>query len=93
MVHGLAGSAALMLLVLATIRGPLQGLCYILVFGAGSTLGMLAISALLSLPFIFTVDRAARAHRSIRLLAGSASIAYGGWILLHAEMLEGLFRF
>src|SRR5262249_892983 len=47
MVHGAAGSAALMLLVLSTIRSPLESFLYILVFGLGSVVGMLLISSLL----------------------------------------------
>ncbi len=82
MVHGLAGSAALMLLILATIRDPLVGLLYILVFGAGSILGMLGISGLLGVPFVLTAERFAGIHRTLRMAAGTASIAYGAWIMV-----------
>jgi ABC-type nickel/cobalt efflux system permease component RcnA len=92
MVHGLAGSAALMLLVLATIRSPAVGLLYILVFGGGSILGMLGISSLLGLPFILTAERFARLHQKIRIATGVASIAYGAWIMAQVGMGEGLFR-
>ena len=51
MAHGLAGSAALMLMVLATIPSRLLGLVYIGVFGLGSVGGMLLMSALIGLPF------------------------------------------
>lgn len=92
MVHGLAGSAALMLLVLATIRSPAVGLLYILVFGGGSILGMLGISSLLGLPFILTAERFARLHQKIRIATGVVSIAYGAWIMAQVGMGEGLFR-
>src|SRR5262245_60853282 len=49
-VHGTAGSAALTLLVLSTISSTIDGLLYILIFGVGSMLGMLAISTLIALP-------------------------------------------
>lgn len=93
MVHGLAGSAALMLLILATIRSPALGLVYILVFGAGSVLGMLGISVLLAVPSVLTLERSAGIHQKIRVTVGSASLAYGVWILAHVGIFQGLFRF
>ena len=50
LLHGLAGSAALTLLVLGTIPSPIGALVYILVFGVGSTAGMLLLSGLVGLP-------------------------------------------
>jgi high-affinity nickel permease len=92
MIHGLAGSAALMLLILATIRDPLVALLYILVFGAGSILGMLGISALLGVPFVLTADRFAGIHRGLRMAAGTASILYGAWIMVSTGGSGGLLR-
>ena len=57
MVHGAAGSAALMLLVLSTIRSPLEAFLYILIFGLGSILGMFAISFLLAVPIHWARQR------------------------------------
>ncbi len=93
MVHGLAGSAALMLLVLATIQTAALGLLYILVFGAGSILGMLGVSTLVGLPFVFTVQRSAALHRTLRVAVGGASLLYGVWIMLHVGLSQGLFPF
>jgi len=63
MVHGLAGSAALMLLVLGTITSPLAGLAYIVIFGLGSVGGMLLLSGIISLPFILTAQRFSAVNR------------------------------
>lgn len=82
MVHGLAGSAALMLLVLTTIPSPLAGLAYIVIFGFGSLGGMLVLSSIIGLPFILTAKRFSLLNRWIRVLAGTASIIFGlllGW--------------
>jgi ABC-type nickel/cobalt efflux system permease component RcnA len=82
MVHGLAGSAALMLLVLSTIESPLGALLYIVIFGLGSVGGMLLLSGIISLPFVLTARRFAAMNRSIRLVAGAASVIFGillGW--------------
>src|SRR5258708_1480372 len=54
MVHGLAGSGALMLVVLTTIPSPLAGLGYILMFGLGSTGGMLLMSSVIGMPFVWS---------------------------------------
>ncbi len=82
MVHGLAGSAALMLLVLTTIPSPLAGLAYILIFGFGSVGGMLILSSLIGLPFVLTARRFTAMNRWIQVGAGAASVAFGiflGW--------------
>ncbi|HEV8343429.1 MAG TPA: urease accessory protein UreH [Candidatus Binatia bacterium] len=91
MVHGLAGSAALMLLVLSTISSPLAGLFYILIFGIGSVGGMLVLSSLIGLPFILTAYRFTLVNRWIRLIAGLASAAFGLFLAWEIGSKEGLF--
>jgi hypothetical protein len=81
MVHGLAGSAALLLLVLSTVRSVWGGLLYILVFGTGSIVGMVLLGALLSVPLMVTPQHLVRTHRVLRALAGLASVILGGSIL------------
>jgi len=91
MVHGLAGSAALMLLVLTTIPSVAAGIVYIVVFGIGSVGGMLLLSGLIGLPFILTAQRFSRVNRWIQVAAGVASLLFGlhlGWDI---GFNEGLF--
>ncbi len=79
-VHGLAGSAALTLFVLAEVmRGgsKLLGFAYLLIFGAGSIGGMLLMSTLVGLPFVLTARRFRRIDIPVRLLAGAASVIFG----------------
>lgn len=83
MIHGLAGSAALMLLVLSTIRQPLIALGYVLMFGLGSTGGMMLMSALLGLPAILTAQRFARANMLVRAIVGGLSMVIGFAIVYH----------
>ena len=77
MVHGLAGSAALMLLVVPTIHSPAIALLYIVIFGIGSIGGMMAMSFLIGLPFHFTAGRFDVLNRGIRLVAGVFSLGLG----------------
>jgi ABC-type nickel/cobalt efflux system permease component RcnA len=92
MVHGLAGSAALMLLVLSTIPSPLVGLSYIAVFGAGSVGGMMLMSALVGLPVHLTAVRFARANFAVRGLAGVFSLGMGLFMVYEIGLAGGLFR-
>lgn len=81
MVHGLAGSAALMLLVVPTIPSQSIALLYILIFGIGSIGGMMAMSFLIGLPFHFTAGRFDILNRGIRLIAGVFSLGLGASII------------
>ncbi len=81
MVHGLAGSAGLMFLILPTIESPVVALAYILIFGIGSIGGMMAMSFVIGLPFHLTEGRLTFVNRGIRLAAGLFSLALGGYIV------------
>ncbi len=80
MIHGLAGSAALTLLVLASTPTLFQGISFILVFGSGATLGMILLSMLLALPFLF-VQQFTKLLKGLQFLAGSLSILLGIFII------------
>jgi high-affinity nickel-transport protein len=77
LLHGLAGSAALTLLVLSSITRPLDGLLYITVFGIGSTAGMLALTTLIALPLSCTGMRWSAAGRAFEAAAGLGSLGLG----------------
>lgn len=80
MVHGAAGSGALMLLVLSTISSSLQAMLYIVVFGVGSIAGMLVISTLLALPMQWLGARVATSYRPVQIFAGLFSCVFGIWL-------------
>ena len=80
MVHGAAGTGALMLLVFSTIRSPLQALTYIVIFGAGSIVGMLMVSLLLSLPLRWISNRTASGYQVIQAAAGLFSCLFGVYL-------------
>lgn len=92
LVHGLAGSAALMLLVLSAIASPWVGMLYIVIFGVGSIGGMMIMSALVGLPVHLTAGRFARANVLIRGLAGVFSFGFGLTMIYQIGYVDGLFR-
>ncbi|MFV0389595.1 MAG: urease accessory protein [Pyrinomonadaceae bacterium] len=77
MVHGLAGSAALMLLIVPTINSPALALMYIAIFGIGSIGGMMLMSILMSLPIHFTAGRFDSFNKVLLCLAGVFSLGLG----------------
>lgn len=90
LVHGLAGSAAVALLVLSTIRGTGAAIAYLLVFGVGTILGMTAITGLLSLPFTLRAPRLDRARRGLALATGALSLAFGLYLVFQIGVVDGL---
>jgi ABC-type nickel/cobalt efflux system permease component RcnA len=85
LVHGLAGSASLALLALGAAPSLLAGLTYIVMLGVGSLAGMLILSGLMSLPLAYLEARYALFHRSVQLVAGVTSVAFGLYLLaMHA---------
>src|SRR2546421_1369684 len=82
--HGLAGSAALTLLVLTRIESAALGLVYLAVFGIGSVFGMMLMSGLIRLPFAFGARRASGVAHGLQAFAGAASVAFGLWYAYEA---------
>ena len=81
MVHGLAGSAGLMLLVLATIPSAIVGMLYIAVFGVGSIGGMFLMSTLISLPFLLVGRRLSLFGKVLQAAVGVVSLAFGLYLI------------
>ena len=76
MVHGLAGSTAIALMILATIRDVRAALAYLAVFGLGTVAGMVAVTFAMSIPMVL-VTRAELVQRHIGRVAGLVSVAFG----------------
>jgi high-affinity nickel-transport protein len=90
-VHGLAGSAAVALLALTTIREPLWAFGYLLVFGLGTILGMALFTATLTLPLAVAAKRFERADRYVVRALGLVSIAVGIALAYRVGFVDGLF--
>jgi high-affinity nickel-transport protein len=91
-VHGLAGSAAVALLVLAAIRDPAWSILYLLVFGLGTIAGMMLITAAIVWPFARVGGRHPGIHRSLRFASGVISVGFGVFVAYKIGVVDGLFR-
>jgi hypothetical protein len=89
MVHGLAGSAPLLLLTLTVMSSPLAAFSYIAVFGVGSMIGMTIMSVLVGVPARLTVQFA-RTNLALRGLSGLFSVGLGLFIVYENAVLNRL---
>lgn len=88
MVHGLAGSAAVVLIVMAAIGTPSWALLYLLLFGAGTIAGMILVTSVAAWPLV--AYPSAHVAQRIRVAAGLVSIAFGAFIVYHVAVVQGL---
>lgn len=91
LIHGLAGSAGLMLLVLSTANSLTIGLSYILIFGIGSMIGMSIASSIISIPFVFTSNKLNKWNNRIRYATGIFSVMFGIFLMIKIGFFQGLF--
>ena len=90
-VHGLAGSAAVALLVLATIHNPLWAIGYLLLFGLGTIVGMMLMTAVIAMPVVWTGKSFARLNRYMCATSGIVSVAFGLFLVYQIGFVSGLF--
>ncbi|HVY38605.1 MAG TPA: high-affinity nickel-transport family protein [Polyangia bacterium] len=90
-VHGLAGSAAVALLVLSTIQSHGWALVYLAIFGAGTVLGMMTLTAAMTLSLAAVSRRSGAIDRALTALSGVASIAFGLVLCYRLTLVDGLF--
>ena len=89
-VHGLAGSAFVALLVLAAVPGAMLQLLYLALFAAGTIAGMALITVVVALPSAVTARRFVSVQRYLRVASGFASLAFG-IVLVQRGVAQGLF--
>jgi high-affinity nickel permease len=89
MVHGMAGSGALMILVLSTINSVPLGLAYIAIFGAGLTTSMAAMSTLMGIPF--TKARRLKLNLVLRYVTALITLAIGVGIVYDLGVINQAF--
>jgi high-affinity nickel-transport protein len=91
LVHGLAGSAAVALLVLALIKNPWWAMAYLMLFGIGTIAGMMLITAAIGAVFAYASRRFARAERYLRFASGVLSLGFGLFLAYQIALVDGLF--
>lgn len=90
-VHGLAGSAALALLVLTTIRDPGWALLYLAIFGLGTVFGMMLLTTAMALPISLASRRFGSFEAGLMRITGAASVAFGMFLVYQIGFVDGLF--
>lgn len=90
-VHGMAGSAAAAILILATVGTPRWAMLALGMFGLGTVAGMMLVTLLLAVPALYAMSRFASAERSIVIASGVASVAFGLLLAHRVGFVDGLF--
>jgi high-affinity nickel-transport protein len=90
-VHGLAGSAAVTLLILAAITDRRWAMLYLLVFGVGTILGMMLLTGMIAVPLARATSRNATLHRRLGFAAGLLSLVFGLILAVQLGVVDGLF--
>ena len=88
--HGLAGSAAVALLVLSTIHDPRWATLYLLIFGAGTMVGMMCMTAAMAVPLTYAGDRFGKLSRYLGIASGLVSVCFGCFLVYQLGFLGGL---
>jgi high-affinity nickel permease len=77
LMHGMAGSAALLVLAVSQVANPAAGMAYVLLFGLGSMLGMGALSVVIAVPLAVSARWLTWANRALQAGVGAITIAIG----------------
>ncbi len=91
-VHGLAGSAAVALLVLPIISDSVWAMGYLVIFGLGTVAGMMLMTGAIALPFLYAAGRSHGVHRWLGATTGALSLGFGVFLMFQIGWLDGLFR-
>jgi nickel/cobalt transporter (NicO) family protein len=91
LIHGLAGSAAVALLVLSAIRNPFWSTAYLLIFGIGTMTGMMLMTAAISAPLVFAGRKFFSINGHLTAISGLASVAFGMFLVYRIGLVDGLF--
>lgn len=87
LMHGMAGSAALLVLAISQVEKPIQGVFYIVLFGIGSMIGMGALSAVIALPLAVSARFLTWANHALQAVVGVVAISIGA-MTIHATLLS-----
>lgn len=91
LIHGLAGSAAITLLILSTINNPKLGALYLFIFHFGVVFGMMIITTLLGASIILIKRKSKKIHHYLITASGLLSLSFGLYIMYQTSFVSGLF--
>lgn len=91
LVHGMAGSAAVALLVLTTLHNSRWAVAYLFVFGVGTIAGMMVITVVMSSALRYVGDRSSLINRRLAMATGFLSVAFGLFVVYQMGFSHGLF--
>lgn len=90
-IHGLAGSAAMVLLTMSTVDSLWEGMIYILIFGMGTIVGMLVFTTIIGIPFIYSSSKF-QINQLFTQITGVVSAVFGIYYMYNLGVTEGLFQ-
>ena len=90
-VHGLAGSAAVALMVLTTIRNTKWAVVYLIDFGIGTMVGMMLMTVAIAVPFAYSGKQSSQLNWGLRIASGLISLGFGFFIVYKIGFVNGLF--
>ena len=79
------------LLVLSTIRSPMWATVYLLIFGAGTMVGMMLMTTAMAVPLAFAGDRFGRVSHFLGIASGVVSVCFGTFLVYQLGFVGGLF--
>ncbi|MBS4214616.1 urease accessory protein UreH domain-containing protein [Neobacillus rhizophilus] len=91
LIHGLAGSGAMVLLTMSTVNSVWEAAIYILIFGVGTIIGMLFFTTIIGIPFVFSSKKVGL-NKSLTQITGLISILFGIFYMYNLGVTEGLFK-
>jgi hypothetical protein len=90
-VHGLAGSGAMTLLLLPIIHDPIWSMAYLVTFGVGTIAGMMLITVIVATPFLYMQTHRHPLRRWMAAATGVLSTAFGAFLAYQIGFVDGLF--
>jgi sulfite exporter TauE/SafE len=91
LVHGLGGSAAMVLLTMSSVTSVWEGAIYILIFGLGTTVGMLGFTTIIGIPFVLSAKKE-NVNLKLTRITGAISTVFGVYYMYNLGVIEGLFK-
>ena len=91
LMHGMAGSAALLVLAVSQVPDPMQGVAYVVLFDLGSMIGMGALSSVIAVPLVASAHLLTWMNHGLQAAVGFVTIGIGATtiytVLVHADVL------